>query len=241
MRWLPAAALLAVVAGAAAARDEAPTGGAWTLSLVGTSRACGLTLAGEPVPGGRALRFPAGCRRALPVLAEAAAWEAAGDGIRLTRADGQAVLAFARRPDGALAARGPSGEEFRLGAPDRDAAPAAATIATPAPASPLPAPVPAPGRGAISGLYTLDRFVERDTCRVVLGPGSAEGGPAQVAEGCRDAGLALFDPVSWRYEAGRLTLVARRGHEVGLVPASGQRWRRDPETGAAFVLRRLEP
>ena len=36
-------------------------------------------------------------------------------------------------------------------------------------------------------------------------------------------------------------LVAKRGHVVNLVPAGDGAWRRDPDTGVAFVLRRVEP
>jgi hypothetical protein len=247
-RALPAAlpAMLlafALTAGEAGAREEAGTVGAWTMSLAGSSRACGLTLGPEPGPVGRAVRFPAGCRRALPILGEVAGWTVEGEAVRLTRGDGQALLDFAPRPDGSLAARGASGEEFNLTALARDSASGVigATTATAVAYTPPAAAVPAPREGAVAGLYTLDRFVEHDTCRVALRPDTPEGGPAQLAEGCRDGGLAMFDPVSWRYEAGRLTLIARRGHEVGLVSIPGQRWRRDPETGTTFVLRRVEP
>lgn len=238
MRFL-LAGFLAVLAGGAAARDEAATAGPWTLALVGSPRACGLTLSADPAAGsGRAVRFPAGCRRALPILGDVASWSIEGDAVRLGAGDGRAVLVFAARPDGDLIARAESGQEFRLTAPARDEAPTpAVTPAAFAPPDTVPAMVP---EGGVAGLYALDRFVERDTCRVVLAPGT-DGGAARLAEGCRDGGLAMFDPVSWRYETGRLTLVARRGHEVGLVALPGRRWRRDPETGTTFVLRRVEP
>ncbi|RVU15276.1 hypothetical protein EOE48_19765, partial [Methylobacterium oryzihabitans] len=90
--------------------------------------------------------------------------------------------------------------------------------------------------GAVAGTYTLDRFLEKDVCRLSLANGAV-----QVLEGCRDGGLATFDPASWRYEAGRLTLVARRGHSVELIPLGDGRWRRDPEIGTTFVLRRVTP
>ena len=78
---LLAAAALMLICGSAAAQtgpasrnaDKAPNAvrsllGAWDLELVGASRLCTVTLGAEEVPGGRQLRFPATCRRALPIL-----------------------------------------------------------------------------------------------------------------------------------------------------------------------------
>jgi len=62
-----------------------------------------------------------------------------------------------------------------------------------------------------------------------------------VLEGCHDAGIAAFDPVAWCYEGGRLTISARRGHEVALVSEREGQWRRDPEVGATLVLRKVTP
>ena len=59
--------------------------------------------------------------------------------------------------------------------------------------------------------------------------------------GCRDSGITVFDPVAWRYAAGHLTLKARRGHAVNLVPLGDGRWRRDPDIGVTLVLRKIEP
>ncbi len=205
-----------------------------------------MTLAAEPGPVGQALRFPAGCRRALPVVNGLGGWRQEGDLIQLLDREGQPVLAFAS-PDneGLRSAEAVTGERYSLAqAGARPAAPETPLI-TPAALSTLPnareaardgwAGAPATA-AAVAGLYTLDRFVEKDVCRVMLRP---EG--AQVQEGCRDPGLALFDPTAWHYEAGRLTLVARRGHSVELIPVGEGRWRRDPEIGTTFLLRRVEP
>ena len=62
----------------------------------------------------------------------------------------------------------------------------------------------------------------------------------RVVPGCRDGGLEVFDPIRWRYADGRLTLTAKRGHSIDLVPGGDGRWRRDPEVGTTFVLRRVE-
>lgn len=252
-----AACLAALSAGAAAPRDEAAAAGAWSLVLVGANRACTLTLAPEAGPTGlRPVRYPSGCRRALPIVSAITGWDVTQGSIRLIGGDGAALLVFSARADGALVARAASGHEFALtghaGNPDADAG------ARPPPASVmLPQALPPPGTvgtapidpalsqavGGLLGTYALDRFVEKDTCRVSL----SLGGPAsdrrevRLAEGCRDGGMAMFDPVSWRYENGRLVLMARRGHEVGLVPIPGRRWRRDPETGTTLILRRVDP
>ncbi|MBY0299739.1 MAG: AprI/Inh family metalloprotease inhibitor, partial [Methylobacterium sp.] len=99
-----------------------------------------------------------------------------------------------------------------------------------------PRPPAAPPPEGVAGTYALDRFSEKDTCRLALDVGAL-----RVLDGCRDLGLTVFDPVSWRYDEGRITLFARRGHSVGLVPFGDGRWRRDPETGTTFVLRRVAP
>ena len=50
----------------------------------------------------------------------------------------------------------------------------------------------------------------------------------------------MFDPVRWRYAKGRMTLTAKRGHSIDLVPNGDGRWRRDPEVGTTFLLRRVD-
>ena len=82
------------------------------------------------------------------------------------------------------------------------------------------------------------RQQNREACRLVLNPGTGTGGPAAFEGSCQDTGLAIFDPAGWRYAAGRLSLVARKGHTTELVFESGQ-WRKDPAVGAPLLMRKL--
>ncbi|MGU3538461.1 AprI/Inh family metalloprotease inhibitor [Methylobacterium sp. A54F] len=231
--------------GFVASLPEAATGvpGTWDLSRDGTNRRCVMTLTGDSGEAGRRLRFPAGCRKALPVLNGVAGWLFADAAVRLVDRDLRPVLSFARRPDQrSLLARSEAGEPYSLvplqiaamrppePAPAAPPAPSPAAAAEPAPAGPRPEP----------GIYALDRYNDREVCRLALGPPEGANAPVRVLDGCRDSGIAIFDPASWRYVAGRLVLSARRGHVVNLVPTGTGGWRRDPETGVTFILRRVE-
>src|SRR4051794_41844592 len=61
-----AAAALSVAAAPLNSVDDAA--GAWGMSLDGSYRKCRVTLGPEDLGSARPLRFPAGCRRALPIL-----------------------------------------------------------------------------------------------------------------------------------------------------------------------------
>ena len=195
-------------------------------------------------------RFPAGCRRALPLMAGIGGWLFTDEGLRLVDRNLRPVLAFARSPDGmSLGATAENGERYNL-VPLQIAAmqpPAAAGTATVTPAAQgeeTEKPAEPPGPGPALGLYALDRAEQKDVCRLEFS-GSLEAGkdtaPVRVLPDCRDSGITVFDPVSWRFANGHLTLKARRGHAVNLVATGEGRWRRDPEIGAPLVLRKVEP
>ena len=228
--------------------------GSWDLSLDGGRRRCVLTLALEAGPSGRVARFPAGCRRALPLMAGIGGWLFTDEGLRLVDRNLRPVLAFARSPDGmSLGATAENGERYNLvplqiAAMQPPAAPGTATVApaaqgdasSPGAATEKPAEPPGPALG----LYALDRAEQKDVCRLEFS-GPLEAGkdtaPMRVLPDCRDSGITVFDPVSWRFANGHLTLKARRGHAVNLVAIGEGRWRRDPEIGASLVLRKVEP
>lgn len=229
--------------------DIRPLLGAWDLELVGQPRKCTLTFAAEPAAQGNRLRFPATCRRALPVLDAVASWSIGAQGVpRFNDSSGKPVIAF--QPTGAdklLQGQGPDGQTYGL---DSKAYPRAARSATQRPAeitataAQRPTVVDlagAPGAETVPGRYAVMRQANRETCQLALsqGPITAAGrNPAAIEGSCGDTGLNIFDPVGWRYAAGRLTLVARKGHSVDLVFENGQ-WRKDPAVGAPLMLRKL--
>jgi hypothetical protein len=238
-------ALLLPGASPPAPADVAAVAGAWDLALDGSSRKCRVTLGLESLGIGRALRFPAGCRRALPVLNGLTGWLVPERGVlRLVDAEGESALQFRAEGEAPLTATTAKGETYRL---TREEELRVVNLPPPPPIgvpqeTPID-PAKAPPFSALPGTYVVDRYTEREVCRVGLVPLRLDPTryEARLLDGCRDAGLRAFDPIAWRYEGGRLTLTARRGHEVTLVSERDGRWRRDPEVGATLILRKMGP
>src|SRR4051812_42162638 len=114
-----AAAALSLAAAPLNSPDDAA--GAWEMSLDGSHRKCRVTLGPEDLGSARPLRFPAGCRRALPILNAMAGWAFENGLIRFFGKDGEAGLAF--EPQEAeqegLVARTSTGEVFLLAFQER--------------------------------------------------------------------------------------------------------------------------
>lgn len=245
---LPAAAQTAPLPRGA---DKAPDAirrwlGAWELELPGASRSCTVTLGTEAAGNRRQLRFPATCRRALPILDTAVSWTLTASGQpQFLDAGGNELVGFQKgTPETGLDGKGSDGKAYRLASrnhpraapqnPQNTAASAAQRVTVVDPAT-APTPDSLPGR------YVLMRQQNREACRLVLSPASTDGRQPATFEGlCPDTGLTIFDPVGWRYAGGRLTLVARRGHGTDLVFEGGQ-WRKDPAVGAPLLMRKLTP
>lgn len=221
--------------------------GAWDLEKLGASRKCMVTFGAEAAAQGRQVRFPATCRRALPILDEVVAWDVSGGAPRLLDGAGKPVIAFAETADPGRRGRGSDGAQYGLDpkgyvrAAARPA-PSRAELAATAAARPTPVdPASAPAAGSVPGRYGVMRQAGREVCRLVLSTSPSDNAGAAMAgfEGlCPDTGLTIFSPVAWRYEAGRLALIARKGHKVELVFEAGQ-WRKDPAVGAPLMLKKL--
>lgn len=223
--------------------------GAWDLELAGATRSCTITLGAEAAGGARQLRFPATCRRALPILDNAAGWALAASGQpQLLDAGGKEIVGFQKgSPETGLDGKGHDGKAYRLVSKSHPRAaaaqsPGAASAAAAAAQRPTPVdPATAPAAASLPGRYVLMRQQNREACRLVLTPPPADGQAIAAFEGaCQDTGLTIFDPAGWRYAQGRLTLVARRGHGVELIFENGQ-WRKDPAVGAPLLMRKLAP
>lgn len=224
-----------------------PLLGAWDLEAVDQPRRCTIILAAETAAHGRQVRFPATCRRALPVLAEVSTWTVTAKGLPvLADAQGKVVLGFdGTGPTVALLAKAGDGRDYRLDPKSypRSVKPPASAAMQAAAVAQRPTvvdPGRAPSAETLPGRYALMRQQNREACRLVLSPGPTTGAPAAFEGSCQDTGLTIFDPAGWRYVAGRLALVARKGHTTELVFENGQ-WRKDPAVGAPLMMRKLSP
>ena len=108
--------MLATVAGAATdISTPQRAAGQWDLTLADTPRKCRITLRPDIAAQGYAVAMPAGCRRALPILAAVGTWTVPrAQRLELDDAGGKAVLEFEPAGDDALTAKGPEGETYAL-------------------------------------------------------------------------------------------------------------------------------
>ncbi len=251
---LLAAALLAAPA-VARARQPAEIAGAWTLTFDKTGATCRVMLqAARSDRGDYILGMPTACRHAMPGIAGVGRWSVPDDAhVVLSEPGGTPLLTLTAAEDGFVLA-GPIGTyALRPTGSGLSAAPAAAAPAlavTPAPTSaPAPAPPPAPAAalvrvaarqgageaaspGDLAGRYAVLRE-KRDTgCMVTLDKAHAKGGDrAQLAPGCRDQGIVVFDPSTWQIVHGDLVLTARAGHKTKLERQDDGVWAKDPKEG----------
>lgn len=246
---LPAGAQTAPLPRGAAQAPEAlkPFIGAWDIEKLGASRKCTVTFGAEVAGQGRQVRFPATCRRALPILDDVVAWDVSSGAPRLLDGAGKAVLAFEEKADPGRRGKASDGAQYGLDpagyvrAAQRPT-PGRAELAATAAARPTAVdPATAPAAGSVPGRYAVMRQAGRDICKLVLStsPSGNAGAFTTSFDGlCPDTGLTIFSPIAWRYEAGRLELIARKGHKVELVFEGGQ-WRKDPAVGAPLMLKKL--
>ncbi len=227
-------------------REPSPDlAGLWTLSTSGGTRACRLNLDTDRAEPGLRLRFPAGCRRAIPLINRVAAWrEVGGRTLALLDGQGRIVISFpeGRSDPSRRESISVEGHLYRLERAMeqslRRRVPYGPVLGVPTPTTIDPSK--APPADSLPGLYRVDRYRERGTCRLALDNediSEKDGWKSlRLLEPCRDTGLRFFDPVAWRYESGRLQIRARRGHRLEFVQDEGRMWRKDPPAGPLLEL-----
>ena len=237
-----AACLGAIVLGCApaAAREPADVAGVWDLSLPTSHASCRVILQAQRSDrGDYFLGMPAPCRHAMPGVERVGRWTMP-DPMHLSLEDpsGTAVLTFVALDNG-FSAAAPEGT-YALA--QIGAAPPAARLREPEPAAAI---VPVVGKrpatsearerlSDLAGRYAVMREKHDTGCMVTLDDktrGKGGGDRAQLAPGCRDQGIVIFDPSSWQIVKGELVLTARAGHKARLQKDDTGVWQKDPKDG----------
>ncbi len=251
--WAEAAHAAVVLANPMAAAGQ------WDITLADSNRSCRMTLRAEAA-GPAAVTMPAGCRRALPILANVGTFDVPrADHIALADQAGKPVLDFAEDGKLSFIANGPEGETYHLVAisgsfvqSERVAQaaspkpPGFQTVETkPAESSAMPSRVTAAMKpGDLAGRYAVLRGENKDTgCMITLDDKAraAKGGfKATLAPACRDQGIVIFDPMGWQLAGGRLVLTARKGHTTHLDLQQDSTWAKDPKEGKGLSLKKLQ-
>ena len=252
---MPLAAALMLCAGLAQAQQEttlarlrsaADRAGTWELAFGQRAEACRLLLrAAQSDKGNYFLGMPAACRHAMPSLAKVGRWSLP-DATHLTldEPDGAPVLTLTAAGDGFVGTDGARAYRLtRLGGTGAKAtaldAPqgvaAVVPIAQRAVAAEAAVPATRVTADEVAGRYAVMRE-KRDTgCMVTLDDktrGKVGGDHAQLAPGCRDQGIVIFDPVGWRLVKGALVLTARAGHTAKLDKVGEANWAKDVKDGS---------
>ena len=240
---------------AASVRQPADLAGTWELSFDKTGSVCRVLLRAEKSDkGDYFLGMPSACRHAMPGIAAVGRWSMPDDGhVVLGDPGGAQLLTLTASGDG-FANAGPVGTyTLKPVASGRSAVSAGLTPVEPVPGSALPpaadAPVkleriasrrtksdaaaePTETREELPGRYAVMRE-KRDTgCMITLDKSRSSGSDrAQLAPGCRDQGIVIFDPSSWQLVKGRLVLTAKAGHKATLEKQAEGQWEKDAKDG----------
>ncbi len=251
--WVEAASV------ALALSNPMAAAGQWDITLADSNRSCRMTLRADPA-GSAAVIMPAGCRRALPILANVGSFDVPrADHIALADQTGKPVLDFAEDSGRSFVANGPEGETYHLVAISGAFVQSERMAQAAAPKPPgfqtvetKPGePAAMPGRitaaikpGDLAGRYAVLRDGNKDTgCMITLDDKSraAKGGfKATLAPACRDQGIVIFDPMGWQLAGGRLVLTARKGHTTHLDLQQDNTWAKDPKEGKGLGLKKLQ-
>ena len=172
---------LIIIADASAAIDLTAVetaAGSWEIALQKTERRCGMQLRTDRTPNaGHVIGMPAGCRRALPILADVNAWTVTAEKtLEFGDKTGAPILTFAPGPEDSLLASGPEGETYELMATGRQ------RYAQASPGATRPGPTP--------GIRTLPPASAAPTTAATAPPAAA------AVQTQRQSGQALPAPAA---------------------------------------------
>jgi hypothetical protein len=256
LRLLAAGMGFALAAGPAAAQTEtveiAPEQaarvlqGLWDVTLKSPLRACRVELKPTPAAQGLAAVINPRCRWAILPLKTAAAWSL-GEGNRpdFIDAKGTVVMRFSRAVGSTLTAKVGETEDYVMepvasgSVADNDRRAALAALFAGRALPPDPSKLAPVDAKTVPGNYGVARDKGRPICSITLTarPSRAGAYAAEIAGGCLDAGLKIFDPVAWRIDRGRLVLIAKKGHETAFVPMSDGTWSKEPVGNSPMFLK----
>ncbi len=255
---LPGADAPPAAAPAQPTRKPTDIAGTWVVSLDRSRATCRVMLRAEKSDKGNYfLGMPAACRHAMPAIEKVGRWTLPDDGhLTLDDPAGQHVLVFVSAGDGFSAQA--AGGTYRMSRADAagrstpvsvlsaDTGDAAADMFEPVTPPPLRATVQpivskrevaavAIRPADLAGRYAVMREKHDTGCMLTLddqAKGKAGGERAQLAPGCRDQGIVIFDPVGWRLVNGALVLTARAGHTTKLGKTDEGNWAKDTKDGS---------
>jgi hypothetical protein len=256
LRLIAAAAAWAFAAQGAAAQTEPAQippeqaarvlQGLWDVTLKSPLRSCRVELKPTPAAQGLAAVINPRCRWAILPLKTAAAWSL-GEGNRpdFIDAKGAVVMRFSRAVASTLIAKVGETEDYVMepvasgSVADNDRRAAVAALFAGRPLPPDPSKLAPVDPKTVPGNYGVAREKGRPICSITLSSRPARAGAygAEIAGGCLDAGLKIFDPVAWRIDRGRLVLIAKKGHETAFVPMSDGTWSKDPVGTSPMFLK----
>ena len=240
-----------------AAKTPADLAGPWEISDSKTRDACRVLLRPQKADNGDFfLGMPPACRHAMPELAKVGRW-AMPDPTHLKLDDpaGGQLLLLAADHDAFTATSGDRVYTLKAVAGVGRSAVGFAEVDGEPTAAPPAAIVPVVSRRKVAtveetdsdkptdlpGRYAVMRE-KRDTgCMVTLDAAHIKGGErAQLAPGCRDQGIVIFDPTAWQLIKGELVLTARAGHKTHLSKDKLGTWQKDEKDGGKPLgLKRL--
>ena len=261
------AAAACIVPYAASARQPADLAGTWELSFDKTGSVCRVLLRAEMTDkGDYFLGMPTACRHAMPGIAAVGRWSMPDDGHIVLGDPGGAKLVILDAAADGFAGAGPVGTyTLKPLASGRSAVSSGLTPIDPVPAlaSPKVAETPAQpllleriasrhaksetneppaeSREDLPGRYAVMREKHDTGCMITLDKSRSSGADrAQLAPGCRDQGIVIFDPSSWQLVKGQLVLTAKAGHKTTLEKQAEGQWEKaQKEGGKPLGLKKL--